>query len=185
MITLINVKATSRPTVRQLWALRNKRLLLFRVRFVTHRTILSHHDIYLTGTNPHWNSSMQFLIKDLHQDILCLTVFDRDLFSPDGEVNKTNHHHFEYSPRQSSWAGRRFVWVRSSEAARSAEAPSRGHSSCWRPSLASSQSSLTSNCFRIENKSEEKLYLTRSPHGDFPRKVYDSGVDWNLDCRGL
>ena len=40
----------------------------------------------LTGTNPHWNSSMQFLIKDLHQDILCLTVFDRDLFSPDGEL---------------------------------------------------------------------------------------------------
>ena len=31
---------------------------------------------------------MQFLIKDLHQDILCLTVFDRDLFSPDGEINK-------------------------------------------------------------------------------------------------
>ena len=29
---------------------------------------------------------MQFLIKDLHQDILCLTVFDRDLFSPDGEL---------------------------------------------------------------------------------------------------
>ena len=58
-------------------------------------TIKSHHDTYLTGTNPHWNSSMQFLIKDLHQDILCLTVFDRDLFSPDGEVNKTNHHHFD------------------------------------------------------------------------------------------
>ena len=25
---------------------------------------------------------MQFLVKDLQQDILCLTVFDRDFFSP-------------------------------------------------------------------------------------------------------
>ena len=28
---------------------------------------------------------MQFLIKDVTQDILCLTVFDRDFFSPNGE----------------------------------------------------------------------------------------------------
>ena len=34
------------------------------------------------GCNPHWNASMQFLVKDLQQDILCLTVFDRDFFSP-------------------------------------------------------------------------------------------------------
>ena len=32
---------------------------------------------------------MQFLIKDLTQDILCLTVFDRDFFSPDGGSNLT------------------------------------------------------------------------------------------------
>ena len=37
------------------------------------------------GTSPHWNSSMQFLIRDVEQDILCLTVYDRDFFSPDGE----------------------------------------------------------------------------------------------------
>ena len=36
----------------------------------------------LPGCNPHWNASMQFLVKDLQQDILCLTVFDRDFFSP-------------------------------------------------------------------------------------------------------
>jgi len=36
----------------------------------------------VTGCNPHWNASMQFLVKDLQQDILCLTVFDRDFFSP-------------------------------------------------------------------------------------------------------
>ena len=41
------------------------------------------------GGNPHWNSSMQFLIKDLSQDILCLTVFDRDYFSPDEFLGRT------------------------------------------------------------------------------------------------
>ena len=44
---------------------------------------------HVSGTNPHWNASMQFLIKDLTQDILCLTVFDRDFFSPDGGSNLT------------------------------------------------------------------------------------------------
>lgn len=32
-----------------------------------------------------WNSTMQFLIKDLQEDVLCLTVFDRGHFSPNGE----------------------------------------------------------------------------------------------------
>lgn len=32
---------------------------------------------------------MQFLIKDLYQDILCLTVFDRDHFSPDEFLGRT------------------------------------------------------------------------------------------------
>lgn len=36
--------------------------------------------------NPKWNFNCQFFIKDLHQDVLCLTMFDRDQFSPDGKV---------------------------------------------------------------------------------------------------
>ena len=55
------------------------------------RTFVPCHKKYnvprVSGTNPHWNASMQFLIKDLTQDILCLTVFDRDFFSPDGGSN--------------------------------------------------------------------------------------------------
>ena len=37
--------------------------------------------------NPKWNFNCQFFIKDLYQDVLCLTVFDRDQFSPDGKCN--------------------------------------------------------------------------------------------------
>ena len=117
----------------------------------------------LTGTNPHWNSSMQFLIKDLHQDILCLTVFDRDLFSPDGELTIFLLILKNIFPRQNSSGGRRFVWARSLEAARRGEARSRGHSSCWRPSLASSQSSLTFNCFKNLN-----LNKLCHPRDDWP-----------------
>lgn len=35
--------------------------------------------------NPKWNFNCQFFIKDLHQDVLCITMFDRDQFSPDGK----------------------------------------------------------------------------------------------------
>lgn len=35
--------------------------------------------------NPKWNSNCQFFIRDLEQDVLCITVFERDQFSPDGE----------------------------------------------------------------------------------------------------
>lgn len=35
--------------------------------------------------NPKWNASMQFLVKDLKQDVLCVTVLDRDYFSPNGK----------------------------------------------------------------------------------------------------
>lgn len=35
--------------------------------------------------NPKWNSNCQFFIKDLEQDVLCITVFERDQFSPDGK----------------------------------------------------------------------------------------------------
>lgn len=34
--------------------------------------------------NPKWNASMQFTIRDIDMDALCITVFDRDLFSPNG-----------------------------------------------------------------------------------------------------
>lgn len=40
--------------------------------------------------NPRWNASMQFTIKDLEQDVLCITVFDRDLFSPNGKRGFTD-----------------------------------------------------------------------------------------------
>ena len=36
--------------------------------------------------NPVWDSSMQFTVKDLEQDVLCITVYDRDLFSPNGKL---------------------------------------------------------------------------------------------------
>lgn len=45
--------------------------------------------LVVAGCNPHWNSSMQFMIKDLGQDILCLTVYDRDYFSPDEFLGRT------------------------------------------------------------------------------------------------
>ena len=37
--------------------------------------------------SPRWNFSCQFFVKDLYQDVLCLTVFERDQFSPDGELD--------------------------------------------------------------------------------------------------
>ncbi|CAN7975328.1 unnamed protein product, partial [Ixodes persulcatus] len=33
-------------------------------------------------TSPQWNTSMQFLVRDLRQDVLCVTVFNKELFSP-------------------------------------------------------------------------------------------------------
>ena len=33
--------------------------------------------------NPAWNASMQFLVHDLDQDVLCLTIYDKDYFTPD------------------------------------------------------------------------------------------------------
>ena len=39
----------------------------------------------ITGTcNPRWNSSMQFFVRNLNEDVLCLTVFDKDYFAPNG-----------------------------------------------------------------------------------------------------
>ncbi|XP_057208018.1 intersectin-2-like [Triplophysa rosa] len=34
--------------------------------------------------NPKWNFSCHFFIKDLYQDVLCLSIFERVQFSPDG-----------------------------------------------------------------------------------------------------
>ncbi|XP_064627366.1 intersectin-1-like isoform X4 [Lineus longissimus] len=39
--------------------------------------------------NPKWNSSMQFTIKDVEQDVLCISVFDRDLFTPNDFLGRT------------------------------------------------------------------------------------------------
>ena len=36
--------------------------------------------------NPKWNASMQFSIQNVDTDTLCITVFDRDLFSPNGKL---------------------------------------------------------------------------------------------------
>ncbi|XP_042190655.1 intersectin-1 isoform X3 [Callorhinchus milii] len=42
--------------------------------------------------NPKWNSNCQFFIKDLEQDVLCITVFERDQFSPDDFLGRTEIH---------------------------------------------------------------------------------------------
>ncbi|XP_054425069.1 intersectin-2 isoform X3 [Pteronotus mesoamericanus] len=39
--------------------------------------------------NPKWNFNCQFIVKDLYQDVLCLTMFDRDQFSPDDFLGRT------------------------------------------------------------------------------------------------
>ena len=41
--------------------------------------------------NPKWNSSMQFTIKDPKEDVLCITVYDRDLFTPNGTYQCNNN----------------------------------------------------------------------------------------------
>ncbi|XP_048860845.1 intersectin-2-like [Brienomyrus brachyistius] len=39
--------------------------------------------------NPKWNFNCQFFIKDLYQDVLCVTIFKRDQFSPDDFLGRT------------------------------------------------------------------------------------------------
>lgn len=34
--------------------------------------------------DPKWDSSMQFLVKNIQDDILCVTVFNKGHYSPDG-----------------------------------------------------------------------------------------------------
>ncbi|XP_075751378.1 intersectin-1 isoform X5 [Rhipicephalus microplus] len=40
-------------------------------------------------SSPQWNSSMQFLVRDLRRDVLCITVFNRELFSPNDFLGRT------------------------------------------------------------------------------------------------
>jgi Ca2+-dependent lipid-binding protein len=35
--------------------------------------------------NPKWNFNCQFFVRDFYQDVLCITVFEKDQFSPDGQ----------------------------------------------------------------------------------------------------
>ncbi|XP_043919490.1 intersectin-2 [Protopterus annectens] len=39
--------------------------------------------------SPKWNFSCHFFIKDVYQDVLCITVFERDQFSPDDFLGRT------------------------------------------------------------------------------------------------
>ncbi|XP_033111617.1 intersectin-1-like [Anneissia japonica] len=39
--------------------------------------------------NPKWNCNMQFIVRDLNQDVLCLTVYDKDFLSPDDFLGRT------------------------------------------------------------------------------------------------
>uniref|UniRef100_A0A8D9BKH2 Intersectin-2 n=2 Tax=Cacopsylla melanoneura TaxID=428564 RepID=A0A8D9BKH2_9HEMI len=46
-------------------------------------------NININTLEPKWNSSMQFLIKDVREDVLCLTVFDKGHYSPDEFLGRT------------------------------------------------------------------------------------------------
>lgn len=64
--------------------------------------------------NPKWNSNCQFFIKDLEQEVLCITVFERDQFSPDGESSGPPAGPF-LLPCRPALAGTHFLpgnWVR-------------------------------------------------------------------------
>ncbi|XP_056623500.1 intersectin-2b isoform X2 [Triplophysa dalaica] len=39
--------------------------------------------------NPKWNFNCQFHIKDVYQDVLCITIFEREQFSPDEFLGRT------------------------------------------------------------------------------------------------
>lgn len=40
--------------------------------------------IIANTAEPRWHASMQFLVKDLEEDVLCVTVKGKGHFSPDG-----------------------------------------------------------------------------------------------------
>ncbi|XP_053171996.1 intersectin-2b isoform X2 [Scomber japonicus] len=39
--------------------------------------------------HPKWNFNCQFHIKDVYQDVLCITIFEKDQFSPDDFLGRT------------------------------------------------------------------------------------------------
>ena len=39
--------------------------------------------------NPKWNSNMQFFVKHPEEDVLCITVFDKDYFAPNEFLGRT------------------------------------------------------------------------------------------------
>ncbi|XP_028295146.1 intersectin-2-like isoform X2 [Gouania willdenowi] len=39
--------------------------------------------------SPKWNFNCQFFVNDLYQDVLCITVFEKDQFSPDDFLGRT------------------------------------------------------------------------------------------------
>ncbi|XP_063039904.1 intersectin-2b isoform X2 [Engraulis encrasicolus] len=39
--------------------------------------------------NPKWNFNCQFHIRDVYQDVLCITIFEREQFSPDDFLGRT------------------------------------------------------------------------------------------------
>uniref|UniRef100_A0A4W4ECJ5 Intersectin 2b n=1 Tax=Electrophorus electricus TaxID=8005 RepID=A0A4W4ECJ5_ELEEL len=39
--------------------------------------------------NPKWNFNCQFHIKDLYQDVLCITIYEREQFAPDDFLGRT------------------------------------------------------------------------------------------------
>lgn len=41
--------------------------------------------------NPKWNFNCQFFIKDIYQDVLCITVLEKEQFSPDGRWIRRQH----------------------------------------------------------------------------------------------
>ena len=53
----------------------------------------------IPGTcNPRWNSSMQFFVRNANEDVLCLTVFDKDYFSPNGKLGDNMFIYYEVYP---------------------------------------------------------------------------------------
>lgn len=57
--------------------------------------------------NPKWNFNCQFFIKDLYQDVLCITVFEKDQFSPDGQLMRASHTHNTETLTQTEW----IIWL--------------------------------------------------------------------------
>ena len=48
--------------------------------------------VIANSLNPKWNHSMQFSIRDPQEDVLCIAVYDRDLFIPNGIAILISYH---------------------------------------------------------------------------------------------